>query len=258
MSQYTIEASTGQDIGDREEQQDRVALLVAPRAPGYLLAIIADGMGGRSGGAMAAEQVIRTARQQFETFSPAREDIEQLLQNIVMEAHTVIRLNGMSSEKEPHSTVVLLAVTPDRGALWAHVGDSRLYRFDGPNLIDHTVDHSFVQKLVSEGKLSQAEARQHRLSNVLINVLGSTKNEPFVTTGRCDTLGAGLAFVLCTDGVWQHLADAEMGAAVAVNRPKDAAEMLIRKARERVSDRRGDNCSLAIVKLAALAGPTKK
>ncbi|MGH8808655.1 MAG: serine/threonine-protein phosphatase, partial [Noviherbaspirillum sp.] len=60
MSQYRIEAGTGQHIGDRKEQQDRTALFTAPKAPGYVMAIVADGMGGLSGGAFAAEQVIRT------------------------------------------------------------------------------------------------------------------------------------------------------------------------------------------------------
>ena len=60
MSQYKIEAGTGQHIGDRSEQQDRTALFVAPKAPGYMMAVLADGMGGLSGGSLAAEQVIRT------------------------------------------------------------------------------------------------------------------------------------------------------------------------------------------------------
>ncbi|HTD03305.1 MAG TPA: serine/threonine-protein phosphatase, partial [Undibacterium sp.] len=66
MSQYKIEAGTGQHIGDRKEQQDRVGLFAAPRAPGYMMAVLADGMGGKSGGAMAAEQVIRTAKHLFD------------------------------------------------------------------------------------------------------------------------------------------------------------------------------------------------
>ena len=70
MSQYKIEAGTGQHIGDRQEQQDRVALFAAPHAPGYMIAVVADGMGGKSGGALAAEQVVRTAKQLFGEFYP--------------------------------------------------------------------------------------------------------------------------------------------------------------------------------------------
>src|SRR3546814_2199449 len=85
MSQYTIEAGTGQHIGDHSEQQDRVALFSAPKAPGYMLAVVADGMGGLSGGAMAAEQAMRTAQQVFEHFSPLTEQVETMLETIAQE-----------------------------------------------------------------------------------------------------------------------------------------------------------------------------
>src|SRR5689334_14023211 len=107
MSQYKIEAGSGQHIGDRDEQQDRVGLFASARAPGYMMAVVADGMGGRTGGAMAAEQVIHTAKQQFDTFSPLIEDVETLLKNIAQETHTVIQLTSATAENEPHSTMVI-------------------------------------------------------------------------------------------------------------------------------------------------------
>ena len=132
MSKYNIEAGTGQHIGDRSEQQDRVTLLVAPKAPGFMMAVIADGMGGKSGGSIAAEQVIRTSNQLFNEFG-AKDDVVKLLEEIAKEAHIIIQLSGISSDKEPHSTLVILIITPNNRAVWAHVGDSRLYRFSGPN-----------------------------------------------------------------------------------------------------------------------------
>ena len=67
----TIEACTAQHIGDRKEQQDRVAIFAHPKAKGTLLAVLADGMGGHTGGALAAEQVVHTARQNFEANGPS-------------------------------------------------------------------------------------------------------------------------------------------------------------------------------------------
>lgn len=249
MSHYKIEAGTGQYLGDRQEQQDRVALFAAPRAPGYAMAVIADGMGGLSGGALAAEQVIRTAKQAFELFSPQTDDLETMLTTIARDAHTIIKLTAFSSEKKPHSTMVALVITPDRRAIWAHVGDSRLYRFDGPNCMQRTLDHSYVEKLVAEGKLLREDAPNHRLSNVLIHALGSHDKEPEVTLGRHDRLKPGDSFLLCTDGLWHYFSDTELGAAVAMNAPRQASEMLINKARERASGSPADNCTLAIVKL---------
>ena len=236
MSQYKIEAGTGQHIGDRSEQQDRTALFVAPKAPGYMMAVLADGMGGLSGGSLAAEQVIRTAQQNFERFSPQTETVEEMLDTIGREAHTIINLTAFSSEKQPHSTMV---------------GDSRLYRFDGPNCAEHTVDHSLVEKLVGEGKLTKDEAKGHRLSNLLVNVLGHTTTDLYVTIKRYDGLKAGDAFLLCSDGLWHYFSSAELGAALAMNSPRQASEMLITKARERAMGSVADNCTLAIVKLVA-------
>lgn len=249
MSQYKIEAGTGQHIGDRQEQQDRVALFAAPKAPGYMMAILADGMGGRTGGALAAEQVIRSARQLFEAFSPLTDNIEDTLRTIARDTHTIIKLSGLSAEKEPHSTMVAIVITASGDAIWAHVGDSRLYRFEGPNFIEHTIDHSYVEQLVSAGKLTREEAKNHGLSNVLVNVLGSGTQEPYITLKHHRGLRAGDHFLLCSDGLWHYFNEAELGAAIAMNSPRDAAEMLIKKVRERAVGTAADNCTLAIVKL---------
>lgn len=249
MSQYKIEAGTGQHIGDRTEQQDRCGLFVSRSAPGYVMAVLADGMGGLSGGALAAEQVMRTAQQLFDRFEPRTDSVESMLDMIGHEAHTIIKITAFSSEKEPHSTMVVLVLTPNKSAIWAHVGDSRLYRFDGPNCAERTHDHSFVEKLVVEGKLTPEEAKNHRLSSVLVNVLGHSTTNLFVTVKRYDGLKAGDSFLLCSDGLWHYFSDAEMGAAIAMNTPRQASEMLINKARERAAGTSADNCTLAIVKL---------
>jgi len=255
--QYKIEAGTGQHIGDRKEQQDRAALFAAPKAPGYMMAVVADGMGGLTGGALAAEQVIRTAQLNFERFSPLTDSIDAMLETIGHEAHTVIKLSGMSAEKQPHSTMVILVLTPEGSAIWAHVGDSRLYRFDGPNFRERTIDHSFVEKLISEGKLTPEEAKNHRLSNLLANVLGASTTNLFVTINRYDGLKPGDAFLLCSDGLWHYFSDVELGAALAMNSPRDASEMLIKKVRERAAGTNADNCTMAIVKLVAIPKETK-
>ena len=252
MGQYKIEAGSGQHLGDRQEQQDRVALFAAPRAPGYMMAVIADGMGGRSGGALAADQVIRTAKQAFDLFSPQTENVEHMLESIARDAHTIIRLTAISSEKQPHSTMVALVITPERNAVWVHVGDSRLYRFSGPNLAERTTDHSYVERLVREGKLTRSEAQRHRLANVLVSALGSRDSELQITLGRYSGLSAGDAFLLCTDGLWHYFSDAELGAAIAANAPRQASEMLIAKARERATGIPADNCTLAIVKVVEM------
>ena len=252
MTPYKIDAGTGQHIGDRTEQQDRTALLAAPRAPGYMMAILADGMGGANGGVIAAEQALKTARQAFDDFSPLTDDVETMLRDVVSEIHTVIKLSTLASEIRPQTTLVVLVLTPERTAIWGHVGDSRLYRFSGPNLAERTVDHTQIgAKNADHAALMQRENDRARPA-VLANALGQSGAEPVLSIGRHIGLKAGDAFVLCTDGMWQYCSDGEFGAAIAMNAPRDAAQMLIKKARERAIPGDADNCTLAIVKLIPL------
>ncbi|NCP40218.1 MAG: serine/threonine-protein phosphatase, partial [Rhodoferax sp.] len=95
---YRLTGATGIHKGDRDYQQDQVCLLSHARTKGCVMAVLADGMGGRSGGRKASDQVIMTARQLFDRFVPAVDDAADTLRQIVFEAHMVIRLTAISSE----------------------------------------------------------------------------------------------------------------------------------------------------------------
>ena len=86
---FRLIASTGIHKGDREYQQDQVALISHDRYNGCVLGVVADGMGGRSGGRKASDQVMMTARQLFERYSPETDDPAAMLKNMVEEAHIV-------------------------------------------------------------------------------------------------------------------------------------------------------------------------
>lgn len=249
MSSYRIEAGTGQHIGDRDEQQDRIALLNAPKAPGYMMAVLADGMGGAGGGSIAAEQAIRTAQQIFQHFSPLTDDVETMMREIASEIHTVIQLMSLSSGIRPQTTLAMLVLTPERTAIWGHAGDSRVCRFSGPNLAERTADHTSANKesLRASGQEGSGPPG-NRPAAVLLNVLGGPGATPVISIGHHAGLRAGDAFLLCSDGLWTYCNDGECGAAIAMNTPRDAAQMLVRKARERATGD-ADNCTLGIVKL---------
>ena len=106
----SLDATTGQHLGDRTEQQDRVAIIPSKKLKGTALVIVADGAGGYKGGAAAAEQVIGTAANLFDAYSPKDEKPEEFLREIMLEAHTVIRLNRVLTEEEPHSTIIATTV----------------------------------------------------------------------------------------------------------------------------------------------------
>jgi serine/threonine protein phosphatase PrpC len=247
MTPYKIEAGTAQHIGNRPQQNDRAALFSGARAPGYVLAVLSGGVAG----AAAADQVLHTARQLFDEFKPAEHAgsgrIEQLLREIIHETHLVIRMNSVTAGEESHASLVALVLTPHGEAVWAHVGDSRLYRFAGAECLLRTSDAAYIEHLVGD-RLPPEAARNHRRSKLLLNLMGNSRKEPFVTIGSYTGLAAGDNFLLCSDGLWHFFTDAELGTAISRSTPRQASGMLIEKATER-SQGKGGNCTMAIVKL---------
>jgi len=246
--QLKVSAAIADHLGDRSEQQDRVALLTSERHPGTLLAIVADGMGGRTGGRLAADQVITTATSLFKELSAKDTSLPDLLRQIASEAHTVIRLSALSSEKEPHSTMAALIVKRGQ-AIWAHTGDSRVYLCRGGHVIHRTVDHTVASQLSAEGRHEEAEIAAQRYKNVLFSALG-IKHDLKIEIEETVDLRVGDCFLLASDGLWAYFEDAEIASMLDRLPPRDASKQLVNLARER-AEGRGDNISLAIVKLDA-------
>ncbi len=243
---FVVETCTAQHIGDRAEQQDRVGLFAHPTQKGTLLAVLADGMGGHTGGALAAEQVVQSARHNFQSGSLLAAHIQETLVTAINDAHAGIKLTALSSEQDPHSTACLLVLQPGR-ADWAHCGDSRIYHYRNGERISRTYDHSHVMNLVKLGYLTEAQAEAHPQKNLLISCLGD-KDDPQIDCAFAAPLVDGDCFLLCSDGLWAYFSDEELGRVLAEFPVRRAAEKLIDGARDRAQGR-GDNISLVIVRL---------
>lgn len=247
---FRLSAATGTHRGDRQYQQDQVEVISHPHNSACLLAVVADGMGGKSGGRKAADQVLLTSQQLFERFVPGVESAEDLLKQILSEAHLMIKLTALSAEEEPHSTLAAFMIGADKRCHWIHSGDSRIYLFRGPNLLKRTLDHSFVQRLVDEGQISEIEAATHPQSNLLTGCLG-TVQDPVGSSECIEGLEEGDTLICCSDGLWHYFNPSELGTVLHSLPPREAAELLINKARQRARGG-GDNLSLAIVRVQAL------
>jgi serine/threonine protein phosphatase PrpC len=247
---HRLTATTGIHRGDRAYQQDQVEIIVHGRTAGCVLGVLADGMGGKSGGRKAADQVLLTALQLFERYAPSRDDTAETLKQLVLEAHLMIKLTAITSEEEPHSTVAAFIVSPSRDCDVVHAGDSRVYHFRGAELVSRTIDHSYVQRLIDEGQLTEEEANVHPQSNLLTGCLGTAQDPP-LSHKHLGRLEVGDAVLACSDGLWHYFTARELGAIVHALPPREASEMLVSKARQRARGG-GDNLSLALVRVEAL------
>ncbi len=247
---YRVSAATGLHRGDRAYQQDQVEVIAHPRIAGSLMGLVADGMGGKSGGRKAADQVLLTGHQIFERFVPGQDDAADMLKQLVQEAHLMIKLTAITSEEEPHSTVAAFLIGTDLSCDVIHAGDSRVYHFRGAELMKRTVDHSFVQRLIDEGKITEEAANTHPQANLLTGCLG-THADPPIAPWHIERLEFGDTLLACSDGLWHYFTPKEIGAILHALPPREASEMLVGKARQRARGG-GDNLSLALARIDPL------
>ncbi|MBL0086018.1 MAG: serine/threonine-protein phosphatase [Ideonella sp.] len=247
---YRLVAATAIHRGDRTYQQDQVELLTHDRVPGCVLGVLADGMGGKSGGRKASDQVILTARQLFERYLPSKDDPAESLKQLVMESHLMIKLTAITSEEEPHSTIAAFLLSPSRSCDVVHAGDSRVYHFRGTEMVSRTVDHSYVQRLMDEGKVTEEQANTHPQANLLTGCLG-TQADPPISLGHIDRVEPGDTLLCCSDGLWHYFTPRELGATVQALPPREASELLVSKARQRAKGG-GDNLSLVLLRVEPL------
>jgi len=247
---FRLTAATGIHRGDRAYQQDQVEVLMHSRVVGCALAVLADGMGGKSGGRKAADQVLLTARQLFDRYVPGKDEAAEMLKALVDESHLMIKLTAITAEEEPHSTVAAVLIGPDLRCDAIHAGDSRVYHFRGAEMLGRTSDHSFVQKLVDDGKITEEQANTHPQSNLLTGCLGTHQDPPH-TPWALGWVEPGDTLLACSDGLWHYFTPREIGAIVNTLPPRESCEMLVTKARQRARGG-GDNLSVALLRIDAL------
>lgn len=166
---------------------------------GHHLAVVADGMGGHVGGDVAsASAVIDLTHLDRDGYdgdatTVLADEIQNANQNLADLVKQHPRLGGMGT------TVTSLIIDEDNISL-CHIGDSRAYRLRGGELEQITTDHTFVQRLIDEGRLRPEEAETHPHRNVLMRVLGDVDASPEIESELIPT-APGERWLLCSDGL---------------------------------------------------------
>lgn len=211
---------------------------------------VADGMGGHDGGEVASriavETILRVARERFAggaSASAGLDAIEGTLADAFRAANAAIKADAEAKGNDMGTTLVAMLLHGGRQAFVANVGDSRAYLFRDRVLHQISVDHSFVQKLVDRGRITKEEARNHPQSNVLLRTVG-TDRDVEVDVFRVE-LQLGDRLILCTDGLWGEVADADIAAVLGTwQDPRIAARELVRAAHQGGGK---DNVTLMVV-----------
>jgi protein phosphatase len=190
--------------------------------------VVADGMGGHSGGEIASEVTVDALRDlgAIGTLDELIGRVQDANAQVVERAGEEPALHGMGT------TVSLLTELVRAGAHRlgiANVGDSRLYRVTEDGLHQHTVDHSLVESFVREGRLSRAEAANHPQRNIVTRALG-IDDKVLVDAWELVPV-AGDRYVICSDGLFGEIGEPEIYEVLStVSDPQDAAEDLVSRA----------------------------
>lgn len=211
-------------VGAREDNQDRVAVAVSERS---VLLVVIDGMGGHADGAKAADTALKSMLDSFWQSSLPVFDPLGFVHLALGRAHDdVCRLgNGLTVDSRPRATTALCLVQ-DGAAYWGHVGDSRIYLMRGGHVTERTRDHSHVELLLREKKITQEEVANHPMRNFVESCLGGDPAIPEMTISGRKPLLAGDVLMLCTDGIWSNLNDAIIAGYCAADETRDLRHAL--------------------------------
>ena len=192
------------------------------------LLVVADGMGGAAAGDLASAVAIDTIRR-IDGPTEGEQMLEVLAGAIHKANDRIADLVGADLNLDGMGTTVTGALFDGHSLGLAHIGDSRAYLRRGGRLERLTHDHSWVQSLVDDGKISEAEAAIHPHRSLLLKVLnGQPANDPDLTMVQ---LQAGDRLMLCSDGLCGLVDDPEIDAALSRETLDEALDELVSEAR---------------------------
>jgi protein phosphatase len=205
----------------------------ADKPPG--LFIVADGMGGHAAGEIASQLAVRCATEGVALIPPSTpvEEARERLRNAINDANQVILIEGQSHpDRSGMGTTTTALLLSDEG-WWivGHVGDSRAYLVRDGQVQQITEDHTYVQELVNQGRLSDEEARLHPRSSLLTRALGTSPQVQIdVFEGEANP---GDRFVLASDGLMSMLPETRIHELMTgATSPDDLVAALIAAANE--------------------------
>ena len=225
--------------GGRAKNEDRMGYCYT-RESG--LFVLADGMGGHPEGEVAAQLALQTISALYQQEArPVIENTVDFLSRALMAAHhQIIRYASEKGMLDTPRTTLVACILQGAGATWVHCGDSRLYLVRDGELLTRTRDHSYLEQ-PGAGVLKLDRLNR----NILFTCLGSPTKPVFDVAGPV-ILQQGDKLMLCSDGLWGSLSDAEITKQLASKSVSDAVPDLVENAL-RVGGDHGDNVTVLAI-----------
>ena len=195
------------------------------------LIAVADGMGGHAGGEVASSIAINVLATLSSTLRSADLDSdsrEDLLLNSIYDIDNELLAATAENDALSGMGTTLTALYLTEGAVQVlHVGDSRCYSWDAKKKVlrQISVDHTVMQELIDQGRLTHAEAQDHPQRSLLTQALvGDSGVDPLL---QVVPASAGDKFLLCSDGLSSTLSDAEMNKIITSHKDEEVVGALL-------------------------------
>lgn len=200
------------EIGMRASNQDKIGTI---DQDGMSCFVVSDGAGGHAGGEVASSLVVDSVIGKFSEESAF--GVRALLSYVSHAIASVARSKRQAPQRQDMSaTVATLLIDRSNGlAVWAHLGDTRIYLFRDGRMQFVSKDHSLTQQLIDAGYARADQLREHPQRNILFAAIGAEGETAVTSNGEPMPLLPGDAFLLCTDGMWEWVREADMQAALA-------------------------------------------
>lgn len=216
------------DIGKAREMNQDYYYIPSPEDK-LQIHILADGMGGYNGGEVASKLATESAKEyiynNFTKIEPVKENILNLIKEAMEYANFVVYEKSKNNKNlQGMGTTLDICFIYNNKIYIGHVGDSRIYRIRGNVIRKLTKDHSYVQQLIEDGKITRQEAQNHPKKNMLLKALGCTVYvEPDI---RARNLEKGDILLMCSDGLTNMIQEKEIYNLIKED-AKNASEKLV-------------------------------
>ena len=214
---------------------------------GVSFCVVSDGAGGHRGGEVASKLIVKEVLAWFHERQEYDADAIEAALRYANAAVVKEQRNNADVSDMRGTAVVLVVDSVRQAAAWGHLGDSRLYCFRENGVIVQTRDHSLVQTMVDAGMLQAESVRHSPERSKLLNAMGDDATfEPRIQSNDF-RLQNGDKFLLCTDGLWEHVEESEMeGALVECASAEEWLRLLEQYVLARADSRQDNYSALAV------------